>query len=110
MLVISAKLLVDSGLSLINGQQLTFSVYLVVVCVMTILTKFTLYIYTNYLYKKNNNILLKANARDHFNDCIVTFFTLISVLLSLRGIYWFDGVVGIRHFHMDLHIWKQDIY
>ena len=33
--------------------------------------------------------------KDHRNDCIVTTFTLISVLLTLFGIYWFDGVVGI---------------
>ena len=32
---------------------------------------------------------------DHRNDCIITTFTLISILLSLKGIYWFDSVVGI---------------
>ena len=33
--------------------------------------------------------------KDHRNDCIVTSFTLISILLTLFGIYWFDGIVGI---------------
>ncbi|MCI8482433.1 MAG: cation transporter [Clostridia bacterium] len=33
--------------------------------------------------------------KDHRNDCIVTSFTLISILLSLLQIYWFDGIVGI---------------
>ena len=33
--------------------------------------------------------------KDHKNDCIVTSFTLISILLTLFGIYWFDSVVGI---------------
>ena len=32
---------------------------------------------------------------DHRNDCVLTTFTLISVLLSLVNIYWFDAVVGI---------------
>ena len=32
---------------------------------------------------------------DHRNDCIVTTFTLISVLLTLKGIYWFDSLTGI---------------
>ena len=32
---------------------------------------------------------------DHRNDCIITTFTLISVLLSLKGINWFDSIVGI---------------
>lgn len=39
--------------------------------------------------------MLEANQKDHRNDCIVTCFTLISILLTLAGIYWFDGVVGI---------------
>ena len=32
---------------------------------------------------------------DHRNDCIVTTFTLISILLTQIGIYWFDSIVGI---------------
>ena len=45
--------------------------------------------------RKFNSILLDANKEDHRNDCIVTTFTLISVLLGLLNIYWFDGLVGI---------------
>ena len=33
--------------------------------------------------------------KDHKNDCVVTTFTLISVLLTRLNIYWFDSVVGI---------------
>ena len=33
--------------------------------------------------------------KDQRNDCVITTFTLISVVLTLFGIYWFDGVVGI---------------
>ena len=40
-------------------------------------------------------LLYDANMKDHRNDCIVTSFTLISILLSLINIYWFDGIVGI---------------
>ena len=47
------------------------------------------------MYNKYNNILLEASMQDHRNDCIVTTFTLISVLLSLKGIKWFDNIVGI---------------
>ena len=54
-----------------------------------------LYFYTRSATKKYDNILLKANMNDHRNDCIVTTFTLISVLLSLKGIYWFDSLTGI---------------
>lgn len=65
------------------------------VCVITIIVKLFLFLYTNSLAQKYNNILLDANKKDHKNDCIVTTFTLISVLLSFFNIYWFDGVVGI---------------
>ena len=95
MMVVSLKLLYDSVFSLINKSELTFSWFLVLVCIVTIITKLTLYLYTNKLSKKHNNILLEANKKDHRNDCIVTSFTLVSILLSLWHIYWFDGIVGI---------------
>lgn len=95
MVFVAGKLLFDSLMSLIHQEVFTFSWFLVGVCIVTILVKFALYLYTNTLAKKYNNILLVANRNDHRNDCIVTTFTLISVLLSLVEIYWFDGVVGI---------------
>lgn len=95
MMVVSLKLLYDAIMSLINHGKLTFSWFLVLVCIITIIIKFILFLYTNNLSKKQHNILLEANKKDHRNDCIVTTFTLISILLSLIGIHWFDGLVGI---------------
>lgn len=95
MIVISFKLLYDSIYTLIYGSNLTFSWFLIIVCIITIITKLALYIYTNHISKKYENILLEANKKDHRNDCIVTTFTLISILLTLAQIYWFDGIVGI---------------
>lgn len=95
MIFVAAKLLYDSTISLILQESFTFSWFLVAVCIATILVKLFLFLYTYRLSKKYNNILLEANMKDHRNDCIVTTFTLISVLLSLLNIYWFDGIVGI---------------
>ena len=95
MIFVSAKLLYDSTISLIYQDTFTFSWFLVAVCISTILVKLFLFLYTYRLSKKYNNILLEANMKDHRNDCIVTTFTLISILLSLLHIYWFDGIVGI---------------
>lgn len=95
MMLVSFKLLYDSIFSLVNQSKLTFSWFLILVCIITIIIKLFLFIYTNKLSKQYNNILLEANKKDHRNDCIVTTFTLISILLSLIGIYWFDGIVGI---------------
>ena len=60
-----------------------------------IITKIILYIYVRKIHSKYNNILLEANMEDHRNDCIVTTFTLISILLTRINIYWFDSIVGI---------------
>lgn len=95
MIAIAIKLLIDSVDSLINKSDYKFSWMLIVVCIITIIVKLSLYIYTHSLSKKYNNLLIEANAKDHRNDCIVTTFTLIASLLSLKNILWFDGVVGI---------------
>lgn len=95
MVFVAAKLLYDSISTLILGSNLEFSWILIIVCIITIIIKLALFIYTKKALKKCNNILLESNMKDHKNDCIVTTFTLISIILSLFGIYWFDSIVGI---------------
>lgn len=95
MILVSAKLLYDSIMTLIQGSELKFSWFLVLVCIITIITKLILYIYVKKLLKNEQNILLEANMEDHRNDCIVTTFTLISIILTKVNIYWFDSIVGI---------------
>ena len=95
MILVSIKMIIDAIMSLVIGNEIVFSWWLVIVCGTTIITKLILFIYTRIMYKKYNNILLEASMEDHRNDCIITTFTLISILLSLRGIYWVDSVVGV---------------
>ncbi|MBE5819626.1 MAG: cation transporter [Clostridiales bacterium] len=100
MIIVAIKLLIDAITSLVLKNELKYSIYLVIVCIITILIKLGLFIYTHRLNKKLNNILLKANSKDHFNDCIITSFTLISVLLStIRNFlgrwscwYWYSSL------------------
>ena len=95
MIVVSLKILYDSALSIINKNEIIFSWWLIIVCIITIVTKLSLYLYSKSALKKFNNILLESNMKDHRNDCIVTSFTTISIILSLFGLYWVDGIVGI---------------
>ena len=95
MIIVSIKTLLDAVKTLFIGNEIIFSWWLVTVCIITIITKSILFIYTRIMYKKYNNILLEASMEDHRNDCIITTFTLISILLSLKGINWFDSIVGI---------------
>lgn len=95
MILVMFKLLYDAFHTIIFGSNFTFSWILILVCIITITVKLSLYLYTKKVSKKFNNILLEANKSDHRNDCIVTSFTLISTLLSLKGWFLFDSLVGI---------------
>lgn len=100
MVAVAIKLLKNGIESLINNNNCEFSWMLAIVCIITIIVKMLLFLYTIKLSKKYKNLLIEANAKDHRNYCIVTTFTLIAVLLSYNKIFWFDGVVGI-----EISIW-----
>lgn len=95
MIIVSCKMLLDSIISIVQKNKIIFSWNLIVVCIITIIIKLCLYLYTKKVHKKSNNLLVKANMIDHRNDCVITLFTLIAILLTRINIFWFDGVVGI---------------
>ena len=95
MILAAITLLVNAIKTLIYGNDVTFSWFLIIICLVTIITKLALYLYSRKIYKKYNNILVLANMNDHRNDCIVTTFTLISSILILFNITWFDSITGI---------------
>ena len=95
MMGLSLKLLFDSILRLINKVEFDYSIFLIIVCVLTIVTKFSLYLYTKKLYKKYINILLQSIYEDHRNDCLITSLTLISIISGrFFNIFWIDSIVG----------------
>ena len=79
----------------INEETIKFSYILVIVSLITIITKLFLYLYTKKIYKKYNNILIEANSKDHRNDCFITSLTLLSAILGLYGYRIVDIIVGI---------------
>jgi len=95
MILMSLVIFKDSFTSLINQKTYEYSKWLIVICIITIIVKISLYIYTNKLSKKYNNLLIKANSKDHLIDSIITFFNLISCLLAKANIYILDSIVGI---------------
>ena len=94
MILMAVLVLKDSLKSIFYGSEYTFSIWLIVVCIVTIIVKFSLYLYTNRLYKKHNNLLILANSKDHLNDTIITSLNLISCVLSSYNIFFLDGIVG----------------
>lgn len=95
MILMSLVIIKNSVFSIFFHNEYDFSIWLVIVCIVTIATKLALFLYTNKIAKKLNNLLIKANSEDHRNDCVVTLCNLLSCLLSLIGIYWVDGIVGV---------------
>ena len=95
MILMALFVIKDSLIAIFNNYKYNFSLWLIVVCIITILIKFMLYLYTNKLSKKYNNLLIKANALDHRNDVLLTSCNLLSSIFALFNIYWVDGVIGV---------------
>ena len=85
----------DSLVSLFDSSAFNFSIWYIIVCIITILVKLGLFLYTNKVAKVYNNLLILANSKDHRNDMIVTFFTLLSGILMYYEINFVDSIVGI---------------
>ena len=92
MLITSAMVIKGAVNTYLNHSRIDFSIYLIIICIITIIVKFCLYLYTKSIGKKHHNILVEANSKDHRNDCFITMMTLTSALL---GIYVLDIIIGI---------------
>ncbi len=95
MMIVAIKLFYDSLMSIIVNNKLIFSWSLIIICIITIITKLILYLYTKKIYRKTDNLLIKSNMIDHRNDMVITFFTTVAILLTRLDIYFVDGIVGI---------------
>ncbi len=95
MILVSLTIVKSSISSLINKNTYTFSIHLIIVCIITIIVKLFLYIYTNKIAKKENNLLMEANSKDHRNDILLTTLNLISVIFAKYGIFYLDGIIGL---------------
>lgn len=95
MFFLALTLFKDSLIGLIHKNTLIYSYWLIIICLVTIIIKLGLYFYALFNYKKNNSLLIKAAYKDHRNDCVITFFNLIAIILSQKGYFFFDGMMGI---------------
>ena len=79
----------------LNKDKIIFSYSLIIICIITIITKLALYLYTKKLNKNHKNILIEANSKDHRNDCFITTLTLVSSILGIYGYKIVDIIIGI---------------
>ena len=111
MFILGVNILIDSIGSIINPSKFHFTIWLVIVCIITILVKVFLYLYTRNIGKKYNNLLVEANSKDHRNDVVITGVNLVAAICSLYGIYIIDGIVGLLIslwiIYTDIKIYKE---
>ena len=95
MIYIGLNLFYMSFKSLFVTREYHFSIYLIIVCIITIIIKFILYLYTKKVGQKEHNLLIIANAIDHKNDCILTTGNLIATIFAMYNIFLVDSIIGI---------------
>ena len=95
MMIVAISLLMSSISTIRNPGEYEFSFVLIVVCLITIFVKLGLYIYTDRIDKRYDNLLIEANAKDHRNDCILTSLNLIASVFGMYNIVLVDSIVGI---------------
>lgn len=95
MILLSFRILQNSVTAILIKQTVIFSMYLIVVCVITIVVKLCLFFYTTKIGKQHENLLITAASEDHRNDVFLTSATLIGIICSKYGLYLVDGIVGI---------------
>lgn len=108
---LAIKIAWDGAVSLIDKNVFEISWYLILVCIITMVTKFLLYLYTHKIGEKKDDILILANAQDHKNDILVTASVLVGVIAAIFKIYWLDGIIAIciatRIFYVAIDFFVQ---
>lgn len=94
MVFFSISVLCSSIKSLFIEYDYNYSHYLLLVCIVTIIIKFILYLITSRVAKKYDNLLVAANSKDHIYDCILTSLNLVASIFGAYGITFIDGIVG----------------
>ena len=94
-LMIAFELLKESIGKIVSPTDLSFSIVIVAVLVVSILVKLALFFYNMGIAKKINSQILKATAMDSLSDCISTSTVLIAILVGKFTGVNLDGYAGI---------------
>lgn len=95
MIIISYKLIVSSFESIFLKKKYIISIWIIVICLMCIITKLILYFICKKVAADTNNLLIRALSIDHRNDIILTSLNLLSGIFAFYNIFLLDGLIGI---------------
>lgn len=81
---------------IIHPREIKFNIWYIIVLICAISVKLFMAYFNNILYKKTNNINLKAVKQDSLNDCLATGATIAALLISsLTSFNRADGIIGL---------------
>lgn len=95
MVMVSIETLTSGIKAIVYNEAFTFSWFLILAPIVTILVKSMLYFYCISKSKKYDSLLILSNAKDHRNDIILSIGVIIGVAFGYLGYYFVDGIVGI---------------
>lgn len=94
--IMSFELAKGSVEKIINPQDIQFNIWYIIVLVAAIFVKLFMAYFNNILYKKTDNINLKAVMQDSLNDCLATGATIAALLISyFTSFKRADGIIGL---------------
>ena len=83
-------------MKILHPTRLNYSGVYIIILVAAIIVKLWMAYYNSKLYKLTDNMNIKAISKDSLNDCIATFATLVSLIMSEKfKLYAIDGYIGI---------------
>lgn len=94
MLAMSVDMIYNSIMSIVYKEEFTVSLFAILTPIITVIIKFAMYIYVMRIAKKNNSLIVSANAIDHRNDMLVSTGVLIGIVFGYFGVFIADGIIG----------------
>lgn len=94
-LFVAFELIKESIGKIISPSMTTYSLFIIVVLLVSIVCKLFLFIFYLNVSKKIQSDVLKASAFDSLGDSISTFVILVTVIASKIISFNFDGYAGI---------------
>ena len=86
--------IVESIISIIEGREPTFSVISLVLIAVAVVVKILIGLYFRHVGKKVNSEALKGSGMDALFDALLSFGTLVSIIVSLYFKVNIEGYIG----------------
>ena len=94
-LVAASGVIFESILTIINGNEPSFEIWSVILIAIAVVVKILLGLYFRHVGKKVNSEALKGSGIDALFDALLSFATLVSIVVSLIWEINIEGYVGI---------------